>query len=65
MHILMLHGVNHNMFGRRAPFRHVSVFGDIVKGRICVFGLGSDLLALFFSLRALLWWLPASAAHVA
>ncbi len=30
----------------REPFRHISVFGDIVKGQICGFGLDSYLLAL-------------------
>lgn len=30
----------------REPFRHVSVFGDIVKGQICGFGVDSYLLAL-------------------
>lgn len=30
----------------REPFRHVSVFGEIVKGQICGFGADSYLLAL-------------------
>ena len=30
----------------REPFRHVSVFGEIVTGQICGFGAGSYLLAL-------------------
>jgi len=30
----------------REPFRHVSVFGDIVKGQICGFGVDSYLRAL-------------------
>ena len=30
----------------RAPFRHVSVFAEIVKGQICGFGVDSYLLAL-------------------
>src|SRR5580765_3909250 len=30
----------------REPFRHVSVFGEIVKGQICGFGVDSYLLAL-------------------
>jgi 3-dehydroquinate dehydratase-2 len=30
----------------RAPFRHVSVFGEIVKGQICGFGVDSYLLGL-------------------
>lgn len=30
----------------REPFRHVSVFGEIVTGQICGFGLDSYLLAL-------------------
>jgi 3-dehydroquinate dehydratase-2 len=33
-------------FHARAPFRHVSVFAEVVKGQICGFGLDSSLLAL-------------------
>ncbi|TYC51912.1 type II 3-dehydroquinate dehydratase [Zoogloea oleivorans] len=37
----------------REPFRHVSVFGDIVKGQICGFGVDSYLLALRAAVSAL------------
>jgi 3-dehydroquinate dehydratase-2 len=37
----------------REPFRHVSVFGDIVKGQICGFGVDSYLLALRAAVSAI------------
>ncbi len=37
----------------REPFRHVSVFADIVKGQICGFGVDSYLLALRAAVSAL------------
>lgn len=36
----------------REPFRHVSVFADIVKGQICGFGADSYLLALRAAISA-------------
>lgn len=37
----------------REPFRHVSVFAEIVKGQICGFGVDSYLLALRAAVSAL------------
>lgn len=47
MKILMLHGINHNMFGKRDPKQYGTVtLAEIVKGQISSFGVDSYLLAL-------------------
>ncbi|WP_422085182.1 type II 3-dehydroquinate dehydratase [Variovorax sp.] len=54
MKILMLHRINHNMFGKRDPKQYGTVtlaeidaqLQAIVKGQICGFGVDSYLLGL-------------------
>ncbi len=45
--VLMLHGINHNMFGKRDPRQYATItLAEIVKGQICGFGADTYLLGL-------------------